>query len=90
MLCYAHRISSKLHTSNSFEMRACALPVNVEQIYHVFLHPQGSYIKRLKIAMPIKHCLSCVNALQMHRSNISTGVSALFVPISHQNGNSQL
>ena len=41
MVCYAHRISLKPHTSSSFEMQACALPVNIDQIYHVFLHPQG-------------------------------------------------
>jgi hypothetical protein len=41
MLCYAHRISSKSHASSSFEMQACALHVNIDNIYHVFLHPQG-------------------------------------------------
>ena len=32
MLCYAHRILSKSHTSSFLEMQACALPVNIEKI----------------------------------------------------------
>ena len=41
MLCYAYRISPKSHTYSSFEIQACALSVNIDQIYHVFLQPQG-------------------------------------------------
>ena len=33
MLYYAHRISLKSPTSSSFEMQACALPVNIDKIY---------------------------------------------------------
>ena len=66
------------HTSGSFKMHACVLPLNIDQTEHTFLHPQGHVRKKwLKITTPTTLCLTCVIALQIHHNTEPTGMPVL-------------
>jgi len=59
-------------------MHAHALAVNIEQIEHVFLHPQGRVRKKWQtITTPTTLCLSCVITLHIHRRTEPTSMPVL-------------